>query len=325
MFYTKKFVDKFGQYKFTSSDEENLKNIREYSSLILHELSHLLGIGQAKSKDPISSLFSQLLLSQMLTEAHICEGFHKSVPFSIAINPQTEMSFLFANTRLKDFMGIQHQEVLENTLLGSEHWMLGDQFPFFDLKGDNAAGAVGLSILEQLAPEIGVQDRSAYDIIEFLQTLELDAQPKLVFWSFEQGVASYDYRSSYHNVETNLNGEISRGDEKIQESGEIVFSKNFKNVAEQSLQVSVTHDGAENEDQSVYVQLSCQKFVNTFNFNDFKVLNDSTPINLQRDLNKLSLKAVISQKMKMQNCDRPQDDNQRIFCASFQNVLDSNN
>lgn len=330
LFYTKQFVDKYGQYKFSSSAEDDLKNIKEYSSLILHELSHLMGIGQSKNLDPLSALFSATFLNHMLTETQICEGSLNPEIFSLVINPPTGMSYFVKDKVIEDFNGFGGYEIKESDLSIYPDWTLGSAFPFFELKQDNANGANQISVAE-MKLELGVQSLSPYDLIDYLLGRDVDGSD-IVFWNFENSKAEYGYKMVYNSLDStgslDVNTETGTVQPQstptttpIEEIGLISLDTTEDTTVNNGLKIEVQLNGQLDADQSFNVPLNCQKFVGPYDLSsiiELNTTNEQDPAALEIKINRVSKKIVLENLMRLHGCDQTDlSDSDKLYCDSI--------
>lgn len=330
LFYTKQFVDKYGQYKFSSSAEDDLKNIKEYSSLILHELSHLMGIGQSKNLDPLSALFSATFLNHMLTEAQICEGSLNPEVFSLVINPPTGMSYFIKDKVIEDFIGFEGHEIKQDDLSIYPDWTLGSAIPFFELKQEQANGANQISVSE-IKLELGVQSFSPYDLIDYLLGRDVDGGP-IVFWNFENSKAEYGYKMVYNSVDSTEGLGVDSDDETVQsqtspavtqfeEIGLISIDLSEEVTLDRAINIEVKINDQIDSDQSFNVPLNCQKFVGPYDLSPIIELNNTNEQDLavlETKINRASKKIVLENLMHLHGCDKTDlSDSDKLYCDSI--------
>lgn len=315
LFYTKRFVEKYGQKKYANTDEDNLKNLQEHSTMILKELSHLLGLGKSTTKDRISSLFGLSFLNHLLTETHICEGELNSHKYSMVLNPQTGFSYFVKGGSI-DFS----YEVTEDAYLNSEVWQLGNVFPFFQLKGDAASSAIQIPILENQS-RIGVQPLSPFDVIKILEFPNNDESLNFIFWNMQDYESSYKYSMEYKDIESDSNG-VQTKNEMIKEDGLVSLNINPSTPSQNFLSTKVTLNEVIDADQTINLPLSCKQHVRPYDFEVLKnldnVTNDSSG-NLEEALNNISAAMAFKNKYNVLNCENATEYNLKLICESLEN------
>ncbi len=334
LFYTKQFVDKYGQYKFSSSAEDDLKNIKEYSSLILHELSHLMGIGRSKSLDNISALFSMTFLNHMLTETRICEGSMDGKLFSLVINPQTGMSYLVKDKVIDDFYGSFSHDLKKDDLSTNSFWQLGSAFSFFDLQGEEASSANQIAVAE-FKLKMGVNDFSPHDLLDYLSALDTVSN-NLIIWNFENNLAEYNYKMVFNTLNSTApqgtDPELPAESEQpvaqdsiaavqMEELGLISINTDSEDLAESELKTEVRLNGQIDSDQSFNIPLNCQKFVSSYDLSsivELNATNEQNPSVLETQLNQISKKIVFENLMNLHGCNQADlSDGDQLYCDSL--------
>lgn len=307
LFYTQEFVDKYGQFKFTGTAEDELVRIREIAELILRELSQLMDIGKTKNQDSISGLFAKTFLEHMLSETKVCEGQNQSQFIYLVLNPQSGMSFYVNSESAILFTGESSPNLNIVAASNAGSWQLGEPFPFFELKSQLAQNAVQNSILKIQSENIVVTS-SPYDLVSLLRantisnrssnsatnspsnpssnppsnqssnsppdsSSEIESiETEVLFWNFENDQAQYPYRIPMNSKA----GEAtpSNSNVKGEETGLIqLLTDTSTSSGEAVLSTEVKINNDVDQEQTFNIPLECEQRTATYQLKAVMELN----------------------------------------------------
>ncbi len=267
IYYTKRFVEKYGVNKYVTSTQVRLQQIEEMIGLLLHEFSHLLGVGLSKEKDGLSAAFSKGLLYNLMYEKQVCTGVtgeNEADKFSLFYNPVIGVGYVYPNLDVT------------NPLETTDAEGLAAPMDIFQMENEDEARSVLFNLMvEEGQSEDGVRSGSAYDLYEALKdrSAVTDSQKTdRTLFTFgdpnEEGLLEYTYSMEFTDYP-----EEGVGPLQVSEEGKISMQftedDTEDNGLDGKLQFLIHENSVKQESVSFDVDMQCIHMKPSFELGDF--------------------------------------------------------